>query len=323
MIKKLICILASAIMLFNITAFAETKNPYQVEVNRANNSVCVYAPDESGNYTVNVKNFICSTGLATPDGTFRTSDKYTWRFLFGDVYGQYATRITGHILFHSVPYYSQNKNDLEYMEYNKLGTTASMGCIRLTVEDAKWLYDNCPAGTTVKIFYDETQPVPKYKKVYKIDENDTEKRGWDPTDPDINNPWKKTEPNLNTAVSNRTYIINGVSKPLKSIIINGENYIHTKDAGKFFDGVFVSKEKDGVISFKKFENRKFNSNSILTYLFKAYPVENKTMNAEYNGTNYPLHCKNINGYTFIRLDDAAQIFGAKVAVLNGKTHITY
>jgi lipoprotein-anchoring transpeptidase ErfK/SrfK len=67
--------------------------------------------------------------------------------LCGNVYGQYACRITGSILFHSVPYEKQDKSTLEWWEYDKLGETASLGCIRLTVEDAKWIYDNCAKGT--------------------------------------------------------------------------------------------------------------------------------------------------------------------------------
>ena len=30
-----------------------------------------------------------------------------------------------------------------------------MGCVRLTVEDAKWIADNCPSGTTVEIYEDD------------------------------------------------------------------------------------------------------------------------------------------------------------------------
>ena len=133
---------------------------------------------------------VCSVGLdgATPTGTYTTSDKYTWRLLSGNVYGQYATRITGHILFHSVPYFTQSKSDLEYDEYNKLGQPASLGCIRLSVADAKWIYDNCPKGTTVTIYdSDQKEPLEKPTPIH-IDTNDS-RRVWDPTDPDSNNPW--------------------------------------------------------------------------------------------------------------------------------------
>ncbi len=166
--------------------------PYLIKVNRKQNIVIVYGKDEYGGYTVPVKAMVCSVGLdgTTPTGTYTTTDKYTWRLLSGNVYGQYATRITGHYLFHSVPYFTQSKSDLEYEEYNKLGEAASLGCVRLSVEDAKWIYDNCPKGTTVTIYDgDGQEPLPKPTPVH-IDVNDS-RRGWDPTDPDKNNPWKQ------------------------------------------------------------------------------------------------------------------------------------
>ncbi len=166
--------------------------PYLIRVNRQQNIVTVYSKDANGDYTVPYKAMACSVGLdgKTPTGTYTTSDKYTWRLLSGNVYGQYATRISGPYLFHSVPYFTKDKSDLEYEEFNKLGQAASLGCIRLTVEDAKWIYDNCPKGTTV-VIYDsaEAEPLTPPTPV-RIDTNDS-RRGWDPTDPDEDNPWKQ------------------------------------------------------------------------------------------------------------------------------------
>ncbi len=164
-------------------------NPYRIRVNRLLNCVTVYGLDSSHEYTVPVRAMVCSTGTATPTGVFHTFNRSTWRALFGGVYGQYATDIVGNILFHSVPYYSMNKNDVEYLEYNKLGTKASMGCIRLPVADALWIFNNCPIGTEVEIYDDADSPGPLGKpEPICIDEN-SENRGWDPTDPDPNNPW--------------------------------------------------------------------------------------------------------------------------------------
>ncbi|CCU56791.1 ErfK/YbiS/YcfS/YnhG superfamily [Bacillus subtilis E1] len=36
-------------------------------------------------------------------------------------------------------------------EAEKLGTKASHGCIRLTIPDAKWIYENIPEHTKVVI----------------------------------------------------------------------------------------------------------------------------------------------------------------------------
>ena len=168
----------------------KTEFPYYIKINRRQNCITVYTSDENGEYTVPYKAMICSTGLynATPRGTFHLSTKYLWRELYGKVYGQYATRITGGVLFHSVPYYKKSKSALCTEKYNKLGQQASMGCVRLTVEDAKWIADNCPSGTTVEI-YDDDDPGPLGKPEAAHIDTDSPNKGWDPTDPDVENPW--------------------------------------------------------------------------------------------------------------------------------------
>ena len=142
-----------------------------------------------------IKAMVCSIGTATPSsGVYPMTDKYTWRLLEGNVYGQYACRITGSILFHSVPYEQKDKSTLEWWEYDKLGTKASLGCVRLTVVDAKWIYDNCIPGTKIE-FYSNSNPGPLGKPVAQKITGDTKVRSWDPTDPDKNNPWKSYVPN--------------------------------------------------------------------------------------------------------------------------------
>lgn len=191
----------------NVTKETENKSseneekketPYYIKVNNQANVVTIYKKDSKGEYTVPVKAMICSIGTATPEsGVYTMSDKYTWGLLQGDVYGQYACRIVGHILFHSVPYEEKDKSTLEWWEYDKLGTKASLGCIRLTVEDAKWIYDNCTAGTKVE-FYSSSNPGPLGKPTAQKISDDEEVRNWDPTDPDKNNPWKDYKPKEET-----------------------------------------------------------------------------------------------------------------------------
>ena len=165
--------------------------PYYIRINRKQNTVTVYSTDENGDPHTPLKAMVCSTGRATPLGTYRTYYKRQWNGLFGDVYGQYATGIVGDILFHSVPYYSINKGDLESEEYNKLGTAASMGCVRMCVRDVKWVYDYCNVGTVVEFYDDEEDPGPLGKpEPITIDLEDPRK-GWDPTDPDPENPWNE------------------------------------------------------------------------------------------------------------------------------------
>ena len=163
--------------------------PYYIKINYKANCITVYKKDDAGNYTVPVKAIICSTGTATPrSGVYRTTQKYRWHQLNGGVYGQYCTRITGHILFHSVPYAKQSPSSLKYTAYDKLGTAASSGCIRVTVEDAIWLYNNCPSGTCVE-FYASSDPGPLGKPSAQKISSNIACRNWDPTDPLPENPW--------------------------------------------------------------------------------------------------------------------------------------
>ncbi len=166
-------------------------NKYYIKVNYGANTVTIYTKDESGEYTVPVKAMICSTGTATPkSGTYTIKGKWRWLGLLGGVYGQYSTQIVGNILFHSVPYLEKsNPGSLEYWEYDKLGTSCSAGCIRLTVRDAKWIYNNVSAGTLVK-FYSSSNPGPLGKPSAKKISGNTKCRNWDPTDDNANNPWK-------------------------------------------------------------------------------------------------------------------------------------
>ena len=53
----------------------------------------------------------------------------------------------GDYLFHSVPFDETQTVILD----DTLGTPASHGCIRLKVEDAKWLYDNIANDTKIII----------------------------------------------------------------------------------------------------------------------------------------------------------------------------
>ncbi len=163
---------------------ATKKHPYMIKVNKQQNVVTIYKKEKKGKYKPH-RAFVCSTGAATPTGTFSLGAKYRWHQLMGPSYGQYCTRIYKGILFHSVWYYKPSKNTQSYVQYNRLGTTASHGCIRLTVAASKWIYDNCPSGTKV-VIYNSRNPGPLGKpKARKM----SGYMGWDPTDPDPGNPY--------------------------------------------------------------------------------------------------------------------------------------
>lgn len=182
---------------------------YYIKVNNQANVVTIYKKDEDNNYTIPVKAMVCSVGAATPkSGVYTISARYRWLTLIGNVYGQYATRIVGSILFHSVPYLARDNSTLEYWEYDKLGQFASAGCVRLTVADAMWIFNNCGSGTKVE-FYSDSNPGPLGKpNTKKISNAPDNLKNYDPTDPDSNNPWKNYKPaaenNTNTNTGSNT-----------------------------------------------------------------------------------------------------------------------
>ena len=135
---------------------APTPIPYAITVDVRNQVTTVYGLDENGEYTKVVRQMLCSTGTkATPSdvGDWVLSGR-TARWCYFPQWGghaQYWTKINGSIAFHSVIYNSVDTMDLSVKSYTNLGSRASHGCIRLTVADAKWIYNNCGEGVVVTI----------------------------------------------------------------------------------------------------------------------------------------------------------------------------
>ena len=173
----------------------ERSGAYYVKINVGANTVTVYTRDGSGNFTVPYTAMVCSTGRDTPrSGVYAPGVQHRWHALFGDVFGQYTTQITGNILFHSVPYLTNNDpGSLEYWEFDKLGTSCSMGCVRLQVRDAKWIYENAWQIAGIE-FYSSSDPGPLGKPGAPQISGNEFARGWDPTDPDSRNPWVNPTP---------------------------------------------------------------------------------------------------------------------------------
>lgn len=136
---------------------------YKLMVDVANQITRAYTYDENGEYTVLVREMICSTGTKgheTPLGT-TVMPKKRARWGYFPTWGshaQYLTRIDAANAFHSVLYAEPNEDTLNEASFNALGTPASHGCVRLLVSDAKWIYDNCEAGTIVTVYEGEYDP---------------------------------------------------------------------------------------------------------------------------------------------------------------------
>lgn len=127
----------------------ESSTSYLINVSLENQKTYIYSgkPD---NWKL-IRTCPCSTGInseETPVGSFSTKEKGDW--FFSDKYeqgGKYWTQITGDILFHSIPFAKDKTTILDYT----LNKPSSHGCIRLSIDDAKWIYTNIPKGSKVII----------------------------------------------------------------------------------------------------------------------------------------------------------------------------
>lgn len=118
-----------------------------VEVSLAKQRVYV----KSGGQTIYT--MIASTGVddATPHGSYTIDTRGEHFYNAEEGMGaDYWVQFYGSYLFHSVPT-GEAFGDYLPEEGAKLGQPASYGCVRLTVADAQWFYDQVPDGTLVTI----------------------------------------------------------------------------------------------------------------------------------------------------------------------------
>lgn len=170
----LITVLALACL--PVTAMAYSM-PYYIEVDLTNNITTVYSSlDDSV-----VRQMVCSSGMAkypSPKGTFtmpekrKSTERGDW-YTFEDGYGKYGSRIVGSYLFHSFLFDEKDNSKVDWVSYAAMGTSASHGCIRLYIDDAKWIAENCMPGTRVTLAYNTTRyeylKELLYEQTYSVD----------------------------------------------------------------------------------------------------------------------------------------------------------
>jgi len=143
----------------------------------------VFERDENGEYTKVVRRFLCSSGRTdvdetdpedeatpTPRGIWKIGGRERFgKFAnFGGEYARYWVQIVGSIFFHSVLYGDRTVNSLKRSAFNNMGKNVSHGCVRLYVEDAKWLYYYACPGTTIEVSTSEKRDS-ELRKALKTD----------------------------------------------------------------------------------------------------------------------------------------------------------
>ena len=121
---------------------------YLILVDRAACKVAVYA-GRFGAWN-NIMYWDCAPGKSstpTVSGTFTVQGK-GYYFDSGSARCYWYTQFYGNYLFHSVLYSKYNGSLMD----GRVGIPLSHGCVRLQIDNAKWIYDNIPRGTKVVIY---------------------------------------------------------------------------------------------------------------------------------------------------------------------------
>lgn len=126
---------------------SKTKN--FIWVNTTKNEVYVFE-GKAGNWKL-IRTMACTDGKAstpTIKGNFAISGRGPWLISpsNSNVRAKYKVRITGGYYFHSILV-----NASGHIIDSRLGQSLSHGCVRLSIDNAKWMYYNIKDGTGVHI----------------------------------------------------------------------------------------------------------------------------------------------------------------------------
>ncbi|MGE5628743.1 MAG: L,D-transpeptidase family protein [Solirubrobacterales bacterium] len=136
----------------NLKGNIDKGTTYIVDVNITTQKMKIYKKEKI------IKEMSCSTGIIgnqdteTPLGTFYLQSK--GEYFFSSKYqegGRYYIKFFSNYLIHSIPV--DKKGNIIEGEKNKIGIPVSHGCIRISMKDSKWVYDNVPQGSKIIIHY--------------------------------------------------------------------------------------------------------------------------------------------------------------------------
>ncbi|MCL2321458.1 MAG: L,D-transpeptidase [Oscillospiraceae bacterium] len=138
-----------------IKALIEAEPIYSIKVSKSTHIMSIFSKDESGNYSVLSAEYLVATGRTpglTPVGTFALGNKQIWHeWSLGGSASPYATAYAKGLYIHGPIYGSTNFDTVFASSIREIGFNKTSGCIRTTVEAAKFVFDNCVQGTSLQI----------------------------------------------------------------------------------------------------------------------------------------------------------------------------
>lgn len=164
---------------------------YKVRVFLKEQVIAIYELGVTGQRKL-CRAFACSSGAPetpTPIANTVIGRRHEEGLMFDGSYGMYCSQINGNILIHSVPSYGNNGEDgVSPVDWNKLGTPASHGCIRVAFNVSKFIFQNVPVGSPVEVLAEASlfPEIPNGLDRLKIPVDGPR---WDPTNPNPQNPY--------------------------------------------------------------------------------------------------------------------------------------
>lgn len=219
---------------------------YYIEVNMKKSAMIVYQYSSDKKTKKPYKIFKCSVGSDLKKGEYKTSASYSWINVNGN-WHRYNTQIGAKAWIQSAGYKDKYANTLVKSSYKAIGNTKIAGSgIVLYAKDAQWISTKCKSGTVVNVVkgkksdnlpLDFDQTINPYKYC-----------GWDPTDPDKDNPYNKVENTSITMGSETVYVEKG----------QDANYL----------GNLLAKDENGKNITGSLKYKKFNSGELGTHKVK-------------------------------------------------------
>ncbi|MBE5958294.1 MAG: murein L,D-transpeptidase [Lachnospiraceae bacterium] len=188
----------------------EAKFHYYIQVNLKKNVVIVYKQNKKKTKQEAVKVMKASIGSKVKKGKYSLLESYEWRNTTSDIWNKYNFRYNGNGWIQSADYNDKYSWTLKASSYKKIGKSQSENKnIKLYAKDAAWIFNNCGTGTVVEVIKGKKEDVlpleiEKSKALYA-------KCGWDPTDPQKGNPYKKVSNGTVSAYEKYVYVEKGDS----------------------------------------------------------------------------------------------------------------